>query len=206
MAASCRATAFEVVQLAWTPELSDRVERRREGRGARRPRRPRRRVPAWRGQRRPVLNIPRAISRAAVRMKSLNARRTSTTSCTRPPPPSARGARGGWSAARAAWARAALRLPASSASPCGAGLELGGQLLAGRLAVDGLGVLRVARAGLHRRLHRRRVGRPHQRLGARSRVQATGVGAPRSFITVTTASPMPRLVITSPRSSYAEFG
>ena len=37
--------------------------------------------------------------------------------------------------------------------------------------------------------------------GARSRVQATGVGAPRSFITVTTASPMPRLVITRPRSS-----
>ena len=42
--------------------------------------------------------------------------------------------------------------------------------------------------------------------GARSRVHATGVGAPRSFITVTTASPMPRPVITSPRSSYDEFG
>ena len=42
--------------------------------------------------------------------------------------------------------------------------------------------------------------------GARSRVHATGVGAPRSFITVTTASPMPRDVITSPRSSYAECG
>jgi len=37
--------------------------------------------------------------------------------------------------------------------------------------------------------------------GARSRVHATGVGAPRSFITVTMASPMPRPVITAPRSS-----
>ena len=37
--------------------------------------------------------------------------------------------------------------------------------------------------------------------GARSRVHATGVGAPRSFMTVTIASPMPRPVITSPRSS-----
>ena len=42
--------------------------------------------------------------------------------------------------------------------------------------------------------------------GARSRVHATGVGAPRSFITVTMASPIPSDVITSPRSSYAEFG
>ncbi len=42
--------------------------------------------------------------------------------------------------------------------------------------------------------------------GARRRVHATGVGAPRSFITVTTASPMPRLVMTSPRSSYALLG
>ena len=37
--------------------------------------------------------------------------------------------------------------------------------------------------------------------GARSRVQATGVGAPRSPITVMTASPMPSVVMTSPRSS-----
>ena len=37
-------------------------------------------------------------------------------------------------------------------------------------------------------------------------IAATGVGAPRSFITVTTASPMPRLVITAPRSSYALVG
>jgi hypothetical protein len=37
--------------------------------------------------------------------------------------------------------------------------------------------------------------------GARSRVQATGVGAPRSFITVTIASPMPSPVMTWPRSS-----
>ena len=42
--------------------------------------------------------------------------------------------------------------------------------------------------------------------GARSRVQATGVGAPRSFITVTIASPMPSERITWPRSSYAECG
>src|SRR5690242_11661785 len=37
--------------------------------------------------------------------------------------------------------------------------------------------------------------------GARSRVQATGVGAPRSFITVAMASPMPSDRITLPRSS-----
>ena len=42
--------------------------------------------------------------------------------------------------------------------------------------------------------------------GARSRVHATGVGAPRSFMTVTTASPMPSDVMTSPRSSYALVG
>ena len=42
--------------------------------------------------------------------------------------------------------------------------------------------------------------------GARSRVHATGVGAPRSFITVTTASPIPSDVMTAPRSSYALFG
>ena len=41
--------------------------------------------------------------------------------------------------------------------------------------------------------------------GARSRVHATGVGAPFSFITVTTASPMPSWVSTSSRS-YDEFG
>jgi 6,7-dimethyl-8-ribityllumazine synthase len=36
---------------------------------------------------------------------------------------------------------------------------------------------------------------------ALEKAHATGVGAPRSFITVTTASPIPRLVMTSPRSS-----
>src|SRR3954451_750251 len=42
--------------------------------------------------------------------------------------------------------------------------------------------------------------------GARSRVHATGVGAPRSFITVTIASPIPSERITLPRSSYDEVG
>ena len=41
--------------------------------------------------------------------------------------------------------------------------------------------------------------------GARSRVAATGVGAPFSLSTVTTASPVPRPVRSSSRS-YAEFG
>jgi len=36
--------------------------------------------------------------------------------------------------------------------------------------------------------------------GARSRVQATGVGAPVSESTVTTASPMPNVVSSSSRS------
>ncbi len=36
--------------------------------------------------------------------------------------------------------------------------------------------------------------------GENMRVQATGVGAPFSFMTVTTASPMPAVVRTSSRS------
>ncbi len=41
--------------------------------------------------------------------------------------------------------------------------------------------------------------------GARRRVQATGLGAPFSFITATIASPVPSMVSTSSRS-YPEFG
>ena len=116
---------------------------------------------------RPEPNMPRAISRAAVRTKSLKAPDW-TTSLDEAAVVllavflavlrllgllSSLACRGLLGVLRVLWRLA------------GAVLELGRELLAGRLAVDGLGVLRVPRAGLDGLLHRGGVGRAHQRLG-----------------------------------------
>ena len=121
------------------------------------------------GQRRPVPNIPRAISAAAVRMNCRKA--PDFTTCVTTPSSSLVRRRdevedfpASFAASLAsafAWSAAAFSA-AALAAPV---LELLGEHLAGRLAVDDGGVLGVPRAGRDGGLHRLGGGRRHQRLG-----------------------------------------
>ena len=77
---------------------------------------------------------------------------------------------------------------------------LPGDLLVGGDVVDGGTVLRQQGRGLHGGRNQGVGAGPMTDSGARRRVSATGVGAPFSFMTVTTASPMPAEVRVSSRS------
>ena len=95
---------------------------------------------------------------------------------------------------------------APSASGSGGLAQLGGQALVRRVAVDrARRTSRPAVTPARSRSARQGPAGAISDCGARSRVHATGVGAPRSESTVMTASPMPSWVSTSSRS-YGEFG